>query len=432
MKSVLFIHPFLPYPLTSGGHQALFNGIRAVKDNYVIGLAFEGMDTLEMRQSIEEFTQKIPNVNLYPLLHEVPNSSKSNYTLKQKLYIKVSEWCHRWIDRVRVFCGFQIEQPIADKKVESANTIWWKHSVTPEDREWINHIYKITRENHFDIIQIEMPWRISDILVMPKDSKVIYVHHELGFVRRELEISSMHNDPYVEVCRKFCDFNEIAQLNMYDAVVTLSSVDTRKLIDKGVVVPIYNSFATVDSSIVYQNISGDGKRLTFVGSDKHAPNFVGITWFLNACWNKLKSIDNSYSLDIIGEWNDETKREYVEKYPDVHFLGFVEDLGTAIKDSIMIVPITLGSGIRMKILDAINNCVPFVSTTIGAEGIPVTDGEDCFIADDDRLFVDNIIKLKDLYIRQRLAANALNTIRENFSIESLRKNRLQIYERVVS
>ena len=96
----------------------------------------------------------------------------------------------------------------------------------------------------------------------------------------------------------------------------------------------------------------------------------------------------------------------------------------------MIVPITIGSGIRMKILEAASMGIPFVSTTVGAEGIPLRDGHDCFLTDSPNTFVEDIVKLQDKELKLLFIQNANCMVCENYSLEALRRNRLEIYNTV--
>ena len=409
---ILFIHPFLPYPLTSGGHQALYNGIKAVKEDVDITLVYEAVDNEAHRKAREEFQKQMPNVRLKPLLHQ-PYTLTKEEIIRGKirnLYRKI----FRIKDRNKWITAHD-------------SSLWWKRTITPTCSEWIEHIYNVSHAEHYDIIQIEMPWRISDIYAMPESSKVIFVHHELGFIRRKLEIENVEDNPYLQVCKRFVDDNELAQLNKYDAVITLSPVDKQKLIDAGVRIPVYSSFAIIDIKKPPVPHSGNGKRLVFVGPEIHAPNIVGIKWFLDKCWNKLLTIDPNYNLDIIGRWTETTQADFIKKYTNIKFLGFVEDLYSVMKDAIMIVPITIGSGIRMKILEACGRGIPFVSTTVGAEGIPIKDGEHCLIADDAERFVENIVRLQDSILCDTLCLSSFEMVKEFFSIAALRKNRLGIY-----
>ena len=64
-----------------------------------------------------------------------------------------------------------------------------------------------------------------------------------------------------------------------------------------------------------------------------------------------------------------------------------------LKGSVAVVPIRIGSGMRMKILDAVLSKVPFVTTAKGVEGIDFKDGEDCLIVDDPAGFAEAVIAL---------------------------------------
>ena len=120
----------------------------------------------------------------------------------------------------------------------------------------------------------------------------------------------------------------------------------------------------------------------------------------------------------------------ISKYPNISFLGFVDDLRSALQNTIMIVPITIGSGIRMKILEAANLGVPFISTSVGAEGIPLQNGTHCMIADSPSEFTNAILQLKDDKKRTTLIQNAHQLIKKNYSMEALRQNRLDIYSSI--
>ncbi len=410
MKKILFIHPFFPYPLESGGHQALFNGILAVKDDYDIYLAYEAWEGEEYNKAEKDFLERIPNAHLFPLLHK-----KVKLSYRQRLINKLK----------RILKGVFISPILTDERIAMCSS--WLNTVSPMNVDWLEHIDNICTKYQFDMIQVEMPWMVSQVLSLPDHAKKVYVHHELGFVKRELEVNGINSSAYVETCKKFADMNEIALLNMYDMIVTLSSVDAKKLEEEGVVKPIRPSFSKVDTEADIAFNPSVSKRLTFVGPDINYPNVIGLEWFLDNCWPLLNKNNQNYTLDIIGKWNPVRMKEFLEKYENINFLGYIDNLYDSLKGSIMIVPITIGSGIRMKILEAASKGIPFVSTKVGAEGIPVINREHCFIADNVNEFVDDILKLQDSELRRFFVKNSYNLIKEKYSLQALRKNRIEIY-----
>lgn len=416
-KKILFVLPFLPYPLVSGGHQALFNGVLAVKDDYDVSIAYPSIKKGAYIEDKEGFVNRIPNVSLHPFC-DINSEFSIIGTIK--------EVCRKLFGLFR-----------SKKNCTQLITKTWQETyLPPQNTNWICFINNICKKESFDIIQVEMPWMISQIFCLPDDCLKIYVHHELGFVMRQLQLDSLKNtgvlDGLVLPSKKFSDLNEISQLNLYDMVVTLSSVDANKLIKMGVSKPVRASFAVVNASMECENLFSAGKDLSFVGSDTHLPNYRGIVWFLENCWNKIKSQDKNIKLRIIGKWNEDNVEQLKSTYKDVEFLGFVDNLQSALSGTIMIVPILEGSGIRMKILEACSLGIPFVSTSIGAEGIPVINDEHCYLADTASDFVNAILMLQNVEIQQRFSINSSSMIKKSYSLEALRINRHEIYEELLN
>ena len=94
----------------------------------------------------------------------------------------------------------------------------------------------------------------------------------------------------------------------------------------------------------------------------------------------------------------------------------------------MIVPLKIGSGIRMKILEAAQLEVPVVVTPVGAEGLPVKDGTHAFITDDAETFVDDIFKLQNIELQHELVRNMKEVIEKNYSLAALKENRKALYK----
>jgi glycosyltransferase involved in cell wall biosynthesis len=217
-------------------------------------------------------------------------------------------------------------------------------------------------------------------------------------------------------------------LNRFDTIITLSEIDTHKLQEAGVTTPVLSSFATINRKPETSLESSCGFVLSFVGPEIHSPNKEGILWFLDSCWQRLLKSNPNYELRIIGLWSKETQRQLSDRYQNVHFLGYVDDLAATLKNTIMIVPIQVGSGIRMKILEAGMIGVPVVTTAVGVEGIPLVDGENCFIANTADAFVQSILKLSEQTLREHFIVSAQKVISKNYSLEALIKNREHLYQ----
>ena len=407
-KNLLFILPFIPYPLVTGGHQGMFNGIDCIKDDFNIFIAYY-VNWGDNDGATEEFKKHFPNATLLPMDNR----------------IKLSTFKERLISKLLRMLTAEAEKHTPFNK--NAKYDLWLWSNRPQPAKWEQFVWDVCKKFHIDIVQVEMPWISSFVLSLPDSVKKVYVHHELAFIRHQLELQEDPDNLYARTCYIHSFASELNMLNHADAIITVSDNDKLKLEDVGVATPIYASFSVLDETINDTLYVSDEKVLTFVGSSSHVVNKLGIRWFLDNCWRMLKAKEPSYRLKIIGTWDEKSKMEIIQACREIEFSGFVEDLYEAIKGSVMIVPITIGSGIRMKILEAASKGVPFVTTTIGAEGIPLKDGYDCFIADDPNVFVDDIIKLQNKKLKLSFIKNAQMVIKKNYSKEALRENRLKIY-----
>jgi len=94
--------------------------------------------------------------------------------------------------------------------------------------------------------------------------------------------------------------------------------------------------------------------------------------------------------------------------PRVKVTGFVDDIRTYVDEArVVVVPIRIGSGTRLKILDTMAMGKAIVSTSVGCEGIDVTDGENILVGDTPQAFAEKVIlALTNEDVRNRLQANA--------------------------
>lgn len=151
-------------------------------------------------------------------------------------------------------------------------------------------------------------------------------------------------------------------------------------------------------------------------------------------------------MDTAARWVlEKVMPRLLQRIPDLHFyiVGNNSDKGyghlngpsitaTGRLDSVLpylchadvaLVPLHFESGTRFKILEAGACGVPLVSTTLGAEGIPVIDGRDILIADQPDAFADAILKLiEDKAFASRLAANCKRLVRDEFSLARLARD----------
>ena len=414
MKNILFILPWLPYPLKSGGHQAIFNGIRAVVDDYNVFITYdrnEDDDTSEEQANLLKAFGH--TVTILPYTNKI---KKEKQSILLRCYIRFQNIKERINN---FFCPQQ-------KKIAP-----YFFKIAINDNRKILFINDIIKSYNIDIVQCEMISHISDVLYLPSNVKKIYVQHQIDYIRNQLDLQQQNLISKYEEELYQSKQSEIFLLNQFDFIIALSEHDKNIMQKDGVSTPIHVSPAIVSTEPHPFNNSTKKKILSFVGPSRHPPNVAGLQWFLENCWNDLKKKDGEFTLQIIGEWDHSLKETFSKKFPEIKFRGFIPDLEEFIKNTIMIVPINIGSGIRMKILEAISLGIPVVSTVIGAQGLPLEDQIDCYITDDSHTFVLDILKLKDVDTQQRMVKNAQKKIIKNYSFPNMKASRLELYNTLV-
>jgi glycosyltransferase involved in cell wall biosynthesis len=125
-------------------------------------------------------------------------------------------------------------------------------------------------------------------------------------------------------------------------------------------------------------------RIGFIGLYTHVPNFEGVRWFLQECWPSIRRQVPGIRFRLAGKGTDGPNRPLE---PDVDALGWIEDLTAEISTwSAMVVPIRIGAGTRVKIVDAFSRKCPVVSTSFGAYGYDVENGLQLCLADSPQEF----------------------------------------------
>lgn len=132
----------------------------------------------------------------------------------------------------------------------------------------------------------------------------------------------------------------------------------------------------------------------FIGALDWIPNQEGILWFVENVWPQILESGISCPLEVAGRNCPEWLKEKLSAIPQLVFHGEVENAYTFMNErALMIVPLFSGSGMRVKIIEGMALGKAIISTSIGAEGIPVTNNENIFITDSPESFAQTILML---------------------------------------
>lgn len=151
-------------------------------------------------------------------------------------------------------------------------------------------------------------------------------------------------------------------------------------------------------------------RVAFLGPTYMFPNRDAVQFFLGEVWALVRKSRPNATFTLIGKVSDDLRRTF-EAEPGVRCLGFVPDIRPPMAEAACcVVPIRVGGGTRLKILDAWAMGKAVVSTTVGCEGLETVDGENILIRDSPEEFAAAVVAvLTDSALRGRLELGARET-----------------------
>ena len=282
----------------------------------------------------------------------------------------------------------------------------------------------------YEIFQAEFCDMLSLGPIVGNKAKKLFIHHQLHFIYAERFLKSLKK-PSAQARylanRMRCE--EKTFLEAFDAAVVFSEVDAKLLNDFCPKVQVEVSpFPSPENPTSYLTITaGEVNEFVFVASESHRPNAMGFAWFMEEVWPIIKKKLPNASITVVGIWSPHAQAS-LPNNADIQFSGFVPELSSVLAGKIMVVPLWVGSGVRTKILAAWSCGVPVVSTGIGAEGLPLVDGEHILLADDAPSFAKACLGLAaDSNQRQKLVLNAIELMSGEFSLDAVKKRRLEIY-----
>ncbi|MGE0030145.1 MAG: glycosyltransferase [Steroidobacteraceae bacterium] len=150
----------------------------------------------------------------------------------------------------------------------------------------------------------------------------------------------------------------------------------------------------VDTDYFTPRRGQETSTLVFTGGMNMFANRDGVDWFLESVWPAIKARVPDARFVAIGQRPSERLRQAVGRDSFVEAPGFVQDVRPAVaRAAVYIVPLRVGGGTRLKVLDAMAQGKAIVSTALGAEGLDVHDGVHLVLADDARSFADRVVYL---------------------------------------
>jgi glycosyltransferase involved in cell wall biosynthesis len=442
--NIILVTPYLPYPQDTGGKAAQFSMLKAYPRHYNIRLIYKAQTRKDTENAINLENQL---ENLKVLLCDPVSEVREEAQARENKDIgrQVLHFPARIAWKLLL-----VYQSLIDKIRPERKAATISGRALPQLTNLPVPVYHQLSASVLNAIQSNLDWAdliqadFVDLLhlsclTLGSKPKIFVVHQvHTSYVETFFQSSDAKNEDRLltEYHCKLTHLLESAFLEKYDAIIVFSQQDMNKIRSMGVKRPILVSPFTypLDIKPVHPKslAKEDWKReLVFIGSGEHGPNEKGLEWFLDEVYSRLDKKENGLGkppLNVIGSWSVEQQQKL--QVEGVYFLGFVSDLSEAIKGRACICPIQIGAGLRTKLLAAAISSSPIITTSLGCQGIGMEHEVHCLMADDPIDFANQISRLMEEInqLGPKLAANAYTLVETDFSLDTVARQRTEIFE----
>jgi sugar transferase (PEP-CTERM/EpsH1 system associated) len=207
----------------------------------------------------------------------------------------------------------------------------------------------------------------------------------------------------------------------FDAVVAVSTEDREQMQNEYGIESVFDVPTGVDTKFFRPsgNERLDAHNIVFTGSMDWLPNEDAISYFTEQVMPRIKREIPDATLTVVGRKPYPSLLELAKRDPSIVVTARVDDVRPYMeRAAAYVVPLRIGGGTRLKIYEAMAMEKAIVSTTIGAEGLPVKDGAELLLADTAESLAEALVRvLKDKTLAAALGARAAATVREKFGWE---------------
>jgi glycosyltransferase involved in cell wall biosynthesis len=262
----------------------------------------------------------------------------------------------------------------------------------------------VLRRESFELVNLEFPYLAHFRLRQsppgtPRPALVIDAHEIAYDIVRQFarKSGSLARRIYAGLDWRKLRREELAAFRAADGICTCSAADQRRLLTE---VPSARTVVIPNAADVEyyrprpSDPPGDGRTVMFFGLMSTFPNVDGVLYFLREIWPRIATARPQARCKIVGARPPPSVLELAG--PRTEITGLVDDLRPHLAAAAaLVVPLRIGGGTRLKIVEGMAMCKAIVSTTLGAEGIDAVPDRDILIADDAERFAASVIRLLD-------------------------------------
>ena len=378
--NILMLSPYAPYPPNSGGRIRQWELIRYLGRRHNLTVVYNAFTEEEyaMQDSIERYCARVVAVK-HPQKYFIPDLPD----------LKKLPW------PIRMFRTTEILQ-----KLEEMQSISFDAAI-------IEYIFM---SHYYDLLP---------------SCTVLHEHNiESDIFRQYADIPDIHNTKifglkkdraFWKATRMLMAEYENKMWRSFPLRITVSEKDKREMDNRctcGRTIVIENGVNTHAVNVIQK---GTSRKILFMGTMDYYPNTDAAVYFVRSIMPFIWRENPSITVCIAGL---KPPRSVMDLASDSR-VEVVANPGSmrevASQCCLTVVPLRLGGGTRLKILDSMAMGLPVVSTNIGCEGLSVTEGKDILIRDNPELFADAVLQvIHDRVLAESLRTNGRRLVEERY------------------
>jgi polysaccharide biosynthesis protein PslH len=306
----------------------------------------------------------------------------------------------------------------------------------------VQELRRHIEEEKFDIVVIEhllMSNYVWNILGKPGGPLWVLSQENVESLIQKQHISLARNG--LERLRKVVYYRSFIQFEghacqRYDRVFMVSENDRQELLKLAPTLPA-DKVSLLPNGVDVSNydigeVEPQENTLIYIGAMTYNANYDAMQFFLRDIFPiiqrqmpevKVKITGKTQGVDLSGLALNE----------QVEFTGYIEDIRPGIKSSsICIVPLQVGGGTRLKILEAMALGTPVVATSKGAEGLNMQPGQDLLVADAPEDFAREVVRLlRQPELREELRQNGRKAVERQYDSHHIAADLNQVFESMI-
>lgn len=300
----------------------------------------------------------------------------------------------------------------------------WPYFLAKVNHSWFRSaVRELLDRRRFDLLLCDFLHTAAPLRELVFGPKVMFEHNVEFLLRKrkwQAEERTFHRLVFDGEWRK-TQAVEASVCRSFDHVITVSDDDQRILQDEFAIQHTSTIPAGVDTDFFRPaRILPKPGHLVFVGSMDWDPNEDAMVWFLREAYPIIRREMPHASLSVVGRAPSSRLCKIASQEQGVELTGWVPDVRPALAQAeVVIVPLRVGGGTRIKIPEAMAMAKPVVTTPIGAEGLSFQDGREICIAKPENFARTVLELLGDATLRASIGAAARKVVAAKYSWENV-------------